>query len=235
MTDQSVDVDVMAGLDDTAPVTATTDENDGAVESPEDAKLFCKFTTKMRPDKTYEGTGARPSVEVEYYEIRIPGSKDARSGPVTEAIKQRFPRHYKAFKNRVAAPVSGSPLADWAGITRAEAEMLSYNNVKTVEQLANLADGNMTDIRGGVRLKQKAQAWLKDREGLKGSEDLARELEKRDATISTLTERLNDMEKRLTAKDAKDTDDLSSDLDADSEPVAKPKSKRRKVVVKKEG
>ena len=53
----------------------------------EDANLLCKFFYKMRPNKAKdildpEHNDLPDSVEVEYYDIKVPGERDSKSGNV---------------------------------------------------------------------------------------------------------------------------------------------------------
>jgi len=172
----------------------------------EDANLLCKFFYKMRPNKAKdildpEHNDLPDSVEVEYYDIKVPGERDSKSGPVNESIKQRFPRHYAAFKQRVAPPVDGTPLNDWASISRSQVEELAFKNIKTIENLANVSDTHVTSIRGLTSLKQKAKTYLAQKEDSKYVDQLNAKLDVRDKTISALEERLALMEKRFSEGD----------------------------------
>jgi hypothetical protein len=176
----------------------------------EDANLLCKFFYKMRPNKKKDvldpsHADLPDKVEVEYYDIKVPGERDSRSGPVNEGIKQRFPRHYAAFKQRIAAPVDGSPLVDWAAITRVQVEELAFKNIKTIEHLANVSDAHTGSMRGLTALKQKAQAYLAQKEDTKFVDQLTDQLGVRDKTISALEDRLAIMEKRFAEGDTAKT------------------------------
>jgi len=176
----------------------------------EDANLLCKFFYKMRPNKAKDVLNPDhidipDKVEVEYYDIKVPGERDSRSGPVNEGIKQRFPRHYAAFIARVAPPVDGSPLKEWAAITRVQVEELEFANIKTIEHLSNVSDAHTQNMRGLTALKQKAKAYLAQKEDTKFVDQLTEQLDVRDKTISSLEERLALMEKRFLEGDTEKT------------------------------
>ena len=138
-----------------------------------DENLLVKFFLKTRPKKGLAPHENAQFIEVEYIEIRVAGARDPQAcRPASEVDKQRFPRHYAAFKQRVELPEEGFPLAEWPLINRSMVETLTFMNVKTVEQLANLNDTHVSSIMGGAGFKQKAQAWLKDRNS---NDALARE------------------------------------------------------------
>lgn len=176
----------------------------------EDANLLCKFFYKMRPNKAKDvlnpaDNDLPANVEVEYYDIKVPGERDSRSGPVTESIKQRFPRHYAAFLQRIEAPIDGTPLAEWAAITRTQVEELAFKNIKTIEHLASVSDAHTGEMRGLSSLKQKAKTYLAQKEDTKIVDQLTEQLGVRDKTISALEDRLVIMEKRFAEGDTKET------------------------------
>ena len=74
---------------------------------------------------------------------------------------------HAAFKQRMEAPEDGFALKDWAAITRAQVEELAFKNIKTVEQLASVADSSAVSIRGLTTLKQKAKAHIEGKRNSK--------------------------------------------------------------------
>ena len=106
--------------------------------------------------------------DVEWIDIRIPGSRDAVIRPVRPKGPQndidRFPRHYSLFKARIGndEQVVGTPLAawPWQGMTRSRVEELKFLNIRTVEQLAGMSDSLGMKIMGYHGMKQAAQAFL---------------------------------------------------------------------------
>jgi hypothetical protein len=127
-----------------------------------DEQLMVKFFFKSREDKAATQAQGRPIFkELEYIEIRVPGKRDAQAcRRATDMDKQRFPRHYEAFKNRTQEPETGTPLAEWPQINRSQVEMLAFLSIKTVEQLAAASDTNIGSQMGGYALKQRAADWL---------------------------------------------------------------------------
>lgn len=133
-----------------------------ARESEMDAQLLVRFFYKEKEDKAKTQAEGRPIFkDTEYIEIRVRGNRDPQAcRPATHADKNRFPRHYEAFKKRVELPEEGTPLAEWPQISRSQIEELSFMSLKTVEQLAKAADTHIGKIRGGYTLKQRAVDWL---------------------------------------------------------------------------
>jgi len=56
--------------------------------------------------------------------------------------------------------MEGTPLTEWTGITRSQAEELKFWNIRTVEQLAACSDQNTQNFKGLATLKQSAQQYL---------------------------------------------------------------------------
>jgi len=129
-----------------------------------DDTLLVKFELRSKQDRGETLKQGRPIFkDVEYVDIKIPGRRGSGAcRPASFADKQRFPKHYAAFKQRTEAPDQGTPLAEWPQITRSQAEELAFVHVKTVEQLSELADSAAGEFMGGHKLKQLAKDWLTD-------------------------------------------------------------------------
>lgn len=169
--------------------TADFDHNDfqNNHQNEADKKLMVKFYDLAVKDSTASLEAGRVIFkDTEMVDIRVPGSKDSVARPATPRDKARFPQHYAAFKQRMEAPVSGTPLVEWSVISRSMADQLSFKNIKTVEQLADLNDSLMQDIPGIVNLKQKATDWLKFSEDNGMLVTMREELDSRDKTIDAL-------------------------------------------------
>jgi len=169
-----------------------------------DNNLLVKFFNKaMRSEDKSREEGRPIFDEVEYVDIRVAGSKNGHiCRPARLDDKSRFPDHYNAFKNRMEMPVEGTPLTEWAVITRSQAEELAFFNVKTVEQLASMSDGQSGKFMGMNSLRQKAKDWVKEAKDNAPSIKMAEELRERDDTITALTDKLaalTDMVDKLTA------------------------------------
>jgi hypothetical protein len=164
--------------------TANYNHNDFANTSEADKGLLVKYFYKERPDSAASAENGYPTFkEVPYIEIRIPGQRDAQAcRPASEADNQRFPAHYKAFLDRVEAPIEGMPLAEWPQVTRSQVEALAFNSIKTVEQLAAVSDTNISGFMGGYGLKAKAQKWLE----MNSAETVDREKEEMRETIADM-------------------------------------------------
>lgn len=166
---------------------STAPQNDGSL----------RLRFEMLPRKNEEKSAAegRPIFdEVEYIEIVIPGEKDNVHRPVQEKDRQRFSRQYADWKARGdKAGAAGTPLSAWPAISRAEVEELAYFNVRTVEELANVSDGNAQKYRGVQLLKQKAQDFLSAAAGEAPMTKLRSEVAERDTQIAELQRQMKEM------------------------------------------
>lgn len=158
----------------------------------QDDQLLVKFFVKPRMNDAKSKDEGRPIYDdVEYIDIKILGSRTGGAcRPASFADKQRFPKHYDAFKQRVEVPTDGTPLSEWSLISRSQAEELSFYHVKTVEQLAELNDNAASKFMAINTLKTKAKAWLEQTKGNAGEAKLQAELATRDEKIASLEAKL---------------------------------------------
>ena len=168
--------------------TANYEDFKNSNASKMDDDLMVRFFYKEREDKVKTLAEGRPCFkEMEYVEIRVPGSRDAQAcRPATFRDKQRFSRHYEAFQKRIEMPEEGTLLKEWPQVSRSQVEELSFINVKTVEQVASMSDTHANKFHGGISLKDRAQKWLESA----GESKLIAEKE-------ALQARLNDMESKM--------------------------------------
>ena len=103
---------------------------------------------------------------MEWIDIRIPGNRDnVVCRPARDKDKQRFPRHYAAFQQRIAGKeekIVGTPLSAWPyeGLTPARVKELDFFNIRTVEQLATTSDNAGAKLPGFQAMKQAAKLYL---------------------------------------------------------------------------
>ena len=163
-----------------------------------DDRLLVRFY--MHPAKDVAATieAGRPIFkEVPYIHIMQPGNKESIiHRKATQMDKDRFVEHYRKFTAREDQEViEGTPLIEWPGITRSQAEELKFYHVVTVEQLANMSDTNAQNFRGMGELKRRAVAFLELSAENAGAEALA-EANLRNEELQAL---VADMSKRLAA------------------------------------
>jgi Zn-dependent metalloprotease len=128
-----------------------------------DEFLLVKFYMHPRYMTGKSEQSGRPVYEeTEYLQIMKPGDRDnVIQRPATKMDKQRFAEHYRKFKAREdQESFEGTLLEEWPAITRSQAEELKFLNIRTVEQLANVADNYAQNIMGVNVLKSKAKAFI---------------------------------------------------------------------------
>ena len=154
--------------------------------------LLVKFTIEPQKNVTRSLEEGRPIFEdKEWISIMAPGSRNEVRREARMQDKERFPRHYAAFKNRQDQQVNeGTPLSEWPGATRSQVEEMKFWNIVTVEQLAGVADSTMGQVRGLVTLKQSAIKYLDASKGNAAAEQLAEQK----AINAKLMERLEALE-----------------------------------------
>jgi len=176
------------------------DDFDSRQQSKADEKLLVKFYLKSVKNLVASSAEGRPMYrEVEYIDIKIPGQRDSVARPASPRDKNRFPRHYEAFKQRVELPVDGTPLSEWAAVSRSMADQFAFENIKTVEQLADVADNLLHRVQGAGILKQKAKDWLEAAKGDSILSQLRDGLVERDETIEEQKGQIEQLFSRLEA------------------------------------
>lgn len=174
-------------FDDTPDFDANADKNDNARP---------RFYTKPVKNNFKSETEGRAVFEdKEFVEILVPGDrKTVVDTLIKEEHRRRWPREYAAFKAGLETPVDGTPLEEWASITRSQVEELRFGHIRTVEQLAGLPDASLNNTvpMGGYPLREKAQRWLEAQKGNSQTEALAAESARKDDIIA-------DMERKYAA------------------------------------
>lgn len=132
-------------------------------DSTEDKALGVQFVTDWKENHKETREKGRPIYDpVEICEIVIPGSTDKIRNIVTDKERFRFPRQYEAFKKNADQDIaSGTPLAQWPLVTAGQVKELQFFGIRTVENLAGVADSALQRLGPGwLQLRQKAKDWL---------------------------------------------------------------------------
>jgi hypothetical protein len=152
-----------------------SDEN--RVATAMDDKLFVRFFVKPVKDEAKSLEAGRTIMEDHVFvNVKIPGDKNndvIKDCQLEPAYIQRFPVHYERFKRNLEQVV-GTPLSALPFLRESQVEEYRAMNIRTVEQLAGLADVQAQTILGSISHKQQAQAWL---DSFKGAEQLRKEYE----------------------------------------------------------
>lgn len=132
--------------------------------------------------------------DVEHIKIQPLGqNKTVVVRPVEESDKHRFAQKYAQFKNQDIQVSQGTPITEWAPISKSQALEFKSLGVHTVEDVANLSDANAMRFLGGPALREKAKAFLlqaKDGSALtamqKENDDLRAKLDALEKTVNGL-------------------------------------------------
>jgi cell division protein ZapA (FtsZ GTPase activity inhibitor) len=129
--------------------------------------------------------------------IVVPNQRDTVDRPATEADKKRFPKSWQAFLDGVEPPVEGHALEKWNQITKGELMMCQANHIKTVEQLAEIADVGLNRLGPGAQaLKNNAKKFLA---GLNETDELKKENAELLKRIGAQEERIDELVRAVEA------------------------------------
>lgn len=169
-----------------------------------DRSLVVRFYMGTKLDREATETEGRPIYRGrEYVTILVPGDKlNTVDRPTIASDKARFPRQYAAFKNSQGEALMGTPLIGWPQVTEAQRKELDYFNIKTVEQLASVADGFASNMMGVQALKQAAQKFIAQSKDSAIVNKLNTELAQRDTLLATMQEQMAVMAEKLAGLEA---------------------------------
>jgi len=198
-------------------------------------KFYVDFEMRPHEDRNASIAAGHPVfVDVEYAIITMPGGSLVVDKIVTDELLYEW-KHggrgkppskfalnaYEAWKEGREAPLEGTDLRNWPGVTPAQLKTCIAANIKTVEDLATAnAEGTKRLGMGGVALVQKAKAYLENANDNKASEAISalktevealmKALDKKDAQINELMEQLTepDQPKRTRRKRNPETREL---------------------------
>lgn len=165
-----------------------------------DEHLLVRFYMHPAQDKRASAEEGRPIFkDVPYVHIMQPGNKEnIIHRKATDMDKQRFAEHFRKFEAREnQEAMEGTPLSEWPGMTRSQAEELKFYNVLTVEQLVGMSDTNAQNFRGMGELRNRAKAFLDSSKEAAGAEALAvatKRNEELEATVADMASRLAALE-----------------------------------------
>lgn len=175
----------------------------GEVTHGDDSRLHVEFRMEpMRMGAKSEEAGRDIYEEREFIRIMFPGDRTKMVDREANDIdKRRFATQYAAFQQNKAAPLQGTPISEWAPLSKSQVLELQAMRIMTVEQLAGLPD-TAIDFFGGRDLRDKAQAWLKSAADgayamqLKAmNERLETDLAAKDEQLKAMSARLEALEK----------------------------------------
>ena len=137
--------------------------------------------------------------ETPYVMVMVPGDKDSvvrrpvRVGGYPKDDNVRFALEYQAFQANKDQPIEGTPLAEWPQATASQIKELEYFGVRTVENLAGLADVKASQFMGLQDMKKKANEWLTSTKDDAPVLRLNAELALRDNEIAVMKQQLDEL------------------------------------------
>jgi hypothetical protein len=121
------------------------------------------YTEAVQNHAKSEAAGRPIYDEVEMVQISFPGNRlTIVAKETTEEHKQRWPKHYAAFKaGSQDVFVEGTPLKAWTSLNRAQVAEFRALGIHTVDQLAQVDDYFCQRIgMGGHTWRQRARDFL---------------------------------------------------------------------------
>lgn len=106
------------------------------------------------------------------------------------ADHHRFPRAWESFQNQEKKAIEGTPIEEWAVITKSDAMMLKGINVHTVEMLASLQDNHITWL-GARQMRDKAKAWVEKAKDNAAASQWAKEKSEMQGQLEAMQNQIN--------------------------------------------
>lgn len=165
-------------------------------------QALVRFFIKEDPHPAKSAEAGRPvHVDVEMIEIRNPGSRDTFVDKVTQTWIDKYPEHYKKWKDTRRNLVEGTPLSQWPAMTPALIADLRYQQIYTVEHLALCPDSTAQKLgMGMMEWKKKAQAYLDAAKDTAAVQKYAAENEQLRKEIELLKEQFAKLDAKVTKK-----------------------------------
>lgn len=163
------------------------------------AQCFVQFFKHPVKDEAASLEAGRPVFkDTDYVRIMTPGDKTSMpERPVREQDRQEYRRAWQAYQQNQSAPMEGTPLKEWPGITRAQVEELAYFNVHTVEQLASISDGNAQNMGPVLALRQRARDYIERAKSEAPAQALRAQLDEANSQRDAMKRQLDEMSAKL--------------------------------------
>lgn len=127
-----------------------------------------------------------------------PGNPNSPVQVVSEADRQRWPEHYKAFKAGEEWATEGTPLEQWPFLRKVNVLELKAQGIFTVEQCASLSDLACQNMgMGGLAIRDAAKAYLSDAEAMKIVSQAIADKDAADARAAHFEKQVNEMRPML--------------------------------------
>lgn len=168
-----------------------------------DLRLRVQFMNYPELDQAASSKEARPIYkEAVYIYIMVPGERDVVHRRAWDKDYERFPRQHQAFLNKQNQDTaSGTPLKHVAWLSLGQVKELEFFNCYTLEQLASMPDSQATKFLAIQKLKQLAKDHLQAAKEAAPLTAMRAEMDEKDSRIQALENQLQDIIKRLPAKE----------------------------------
>lgn len=128
-----------------------------------DDRLWVRFEyVPIKDEDATKRDGIPVFNQVPHIEIRTPGDRDnILYRAMTELDKRRFARRYEEWlKTQNDIPLEGIPLSEVPIFSKAQIESFRYQNIYTLESLAQLSDSACSKSPGMQTARDKAKNYL---------------------------------------------------------------------------
>lgn len=162
------------------------------------------FTEELPDDAATEKAGTLKVREHERVRLITAGDMlSAPVHPVTREIIERFSDQYERWKRtRSNDHIDGTPLREWPQASKGFVMELAALNIRSVEDLAAVSDGNIQRLTDGRVWRAKAQAWLATSKDAGEAAKYAARSERQDEEIADLKRQLAELAARVTHDEA---------------------------------
>lgn len=168
--------------------------------------VFPRFHLEARHNAVKsEAEGRAMYDDIEYVEITVAGdTRTVVDERVKAEHKERWPQAYAAFKEGRELALDGTPLEAWPLLTPGQVMEFKALNIRTVDALAALDDGNLNRLgTGGRNIRDKAKAFLETAAGYAPASKALAEVEDLKAQLAVQHKAIKDQAaeiERLKAK-----------------------------------
>lgn len=172
-------------------------ENGDMIPLGKDAEYIAEFTMEKVPN--FDGTDYE---EVPHLKLQAPGNTRTvyhqpvrlDSAPGRPSDPERFPREWAAFQAGQSTE-TGTSIYNWDGVTPGDARRFELAGIKTVEQLAHVADVHLAGLgMGALALRERARTHIS---GDSAETQLRQQLGAQEEQIGKLTDVVNNLLEKL--------------------------------------
>ena len=141
---------------------------------------------------------------VDFIRLTHPGGKSAVERAVRDDDKFSYPKKWERYKAQKEQTGDGTPVEQWAALSKAQVMELKAMHIHTVEQVRDLSDGDVSKLGMGYQeYRKRADIYLKNLEGSVQSEKLLSELKAKEELIEKMQADIQSLKELVDAKNQK--------------------------------